>query len=151
MLKIKLVSKRKLITKVKLTKDTFVQQKIKTMKRDNIIYWVTTGMVAMAMAFSSYMYLSKNPELMNNFKTLGYPEYFVSMLGIAKLLGAIALLIPALDKIKEWAYAGFTFTFIGATYTHIATNTPFVGPIIILIVLGISYWFRGRLKIQTGS
>ena len=115
------------------------------MKKDNIIFWITTALVAAMMLMSSYMYLSGNPELMENFGKLGYPTYFVTLLGIAKLLGAIALLVPGFDKIKEWAYAGFAFTFIGAIWTHLATQTSFVMPLIALVILGVSYWFHARL------
>lgn len=119
------------------------------MKRDKVIYWTATGLVAAAMAASGSMYLIGNPEVMQGFETLGYPVYFVLMLGIAKLLGAAALLIPVPDRIREWAYAGIGFTLIGATWTHIATQTPFAAPLILLGILGLSYWFRSR--VSTGS
>lgn len=116
------------------------------MKRDKIIYWILTGIVTLGFAMSSFMYLSKNPELMEGFNKMGFPVYFVTILGIAKLLGAIALVNPWWDKLKEWAYAGFTFTLIGAAWTHIATGTPFVAPLMFLALLGVSYVFFNRLK-----
>jgi len=116
------------------------------MNRDKIIYWAATGLVAAAMLMSALMYFSKNEELMNSFETAGYPEFMVMILGTAKLLGAIALVIPILDKLKEWAYAGFTFVFIGAIWTHLATNTPWVAPAVMLAILAVSYTFRLRLK-----
>lgn len=116
------------------------------MKRDKIIYWVATGIVAAGMAMSAFMYLSSNPALMANFDSIGIPKYFVVILGVAKLLGAIALIAPVWDRIKEWAYAGFAFVFIGAVCTHIATGTPWVAPLIALLVLFTSYGFRLRLK-----
>ena len=114
------------------------------MKRDKIIYWILTGIVALGFAMSSFMYLSKNPELMANFNQLGFPVYFVTILGIAKLLGAIALINPWWNKLKEWAYAGFTFTLIGAAWTHIATGTSFMAPLIFLLLVGGSYLFYLR-------
>lgn len=116
------------------------------MKRDKIIYWGATGMVAAAMAASGGMYLTGNPEVLQGFEQLGYPGYFVLLLGVAKLLGAAALLVPVPEKIREWAYAGIAFTLIGATWTHIATQTPFIAPLLILGVLGLSYWFRNRVS-----
>lgn len=119
------------------------------MKRDKIIYWGATGLVAAAMAASGSMYLMRNPEVIQGFEQLGYPRYFVLLLGIAKLLGAAALLIPVPDKIREWAYAGIAFTLIGATWTHVATQTPFVAPLVLLGVLGLSYWFRSRVNVES--
>lgn len=114
------------------------------MKRDNVIYWVATGLVSAGMLMSAFMYLTQNPGLMKNFASAGYPVYFVLILGTAKLLGAIALLAPVWTKVKEWAYAGFTFTFLGAVWTHLATGTPWMAPAIALVLLGVSYWFRLR-------
>jgi hypothetical protein len=116
------------------------------MKRDKIIYWVATGLLAAGMALSAYMYLTKNPELMGTFQALGFPVYFVSILGVAKLLGAIVLVAPAGSRLKEWAYAGFIFTFLGAIWVHIETGTPFAGPLVFLLVLGVSYLFWIRIN-----
>lgn len=116
------------------------------MKRDKIIYWVATGLVAAGMGMSAFMYLSKNPDLMKSFEAIGLPPYMVAILGVAKLLGAIVLLAPVWDRLKEWAYAGFAFTFIGATWIHLATGTPWMAPLIALAVLLVSYGFRLRLK-----
>jgi hypothetical protein len=118
------------------------------MKRDKIIYWVTTGILSAAMLMSAILYLTKSEELREGFRTLGYPEYLMGVLGIAKLLGAVVLLAPVWDNLKEWAYAGFAFVFIGATWTHVATQTPWVTPLVFLLILGISYGFRQRLKLN---
>ncbi|HZY79305.1 MAG TPA: DoxX family protein [Cyclobacteriaceae bacterium] len=116
------------------------------MKRDKIIYWVATGLLAAGMGMSAYMYLTKNPDLVAAFQTLGFPLYFISILGVAKLLGAVVLLAPAGTRLKEWAYAGFIFVFIGAIWTHVVTSTPFVSPLIFLLVLGVSYFFWTRTR-----
>jgi uncharacterized membrane protein YphA (DoxX/SURF4 family) len=115
------------------------------MKRDKIIYWAATGLVAAGMTMSAFMYLTKNPELTNSFRSLGFPDFLVILLGVAKLLGAIALVSPISEKVKEWAYAGFAFVFLGAIWTHIATGTPWVAPFITLVILTVSYVFRLRL------
>lgn len=116
------------------------------MKRDKIIYWIATGLLAAGMSMSAYMYLTKNPELLEGFKALGFPVYFVTILGVAKLLGVIVLVAPAGTRLKEWAYAGFIFTFVGAVWVHLATGTPWVTPLIFLVVLGVSYLFWTRLN-----
>lgn len=120
------------------------------MKRDKLFFWVATGLVSAGMLMSALMYLSHNDELMATFHKAGYPDYFVTLLGAAKLLGAIALLVPLWSKVTEWAYAGFAFTFVGAIWTHISTNTPWVAPFIALLLLATSYWFRGRVA-ATGA
>lgn len=115
------------------------------MKRDKILYWITTGLVSLGFLMSSMMYLTHNPELMKGFSMLGYPVYFVNILGIAKLAGALAIINPWSVKLKEWAYAGFTFTLIGAAWTHIVTHSPFMAPLVFLLLLGASYFFYTRL------
>jgi len=116
------------------------------MKRDKIVYWIATGIVAAGMAMSAYMYLTKNPELVGAFEHLGFPVYFISILGVAKLLGAIVLIAPAGTRLKEWAYAGFIFVFIGAVWVHLVTGTPWITPFMFLVVLGVSYLFWNRIK-----
>ena len=121
------------------------------MKTNKIVYWSLTGLVALGFLMSSFMYLGKSPELMENFHKAGYPVYFVTILGLAKLLGAIALVNPWFPKLKEWAYAGFTFTLIGAIWTHVATDTPFVAPLIFLILLAASYFFLQKVNAQNAE
>ena len=116
------------------------------MKRDKIIYWIATVLVAAGMLSSAIFYLSQNPELMENFKLIGIPLYIVTLLGVAKLLGAIALVVPKYNGIKEWAYAGFTFNFIGAIWAHVATGTPWFMPAGFLVVLIVSYVFWKRVR-----
>lgn len=119
------------------------------MKRDKIIYWTTTGLLAAGMVMSGAMYLSKNEEMVTNFTAIGYPVFMLGILGIAKLLGGIALVAPAPARLKEWAYAGFTFVFIGAAWTHVATDTPWIAPIIALAILAVSYFFFLRIRKTT--
>jgi hypothetical protein len=61
-------------------------------------------------AFNAYAYLTHKPQMMAAFASLGYPAYFPNILGVAKILGVFALLIPGAVRLKEWAYAGFTIT-----------------------------------------
>ena len=116
------------------------------MKAQKITYWIVTGLVAAGMIMSGFMYLTKSPEMIGAFQALGFPVYFMLILGSAKLLGAVALVAPVGNRFKEWAYAGFTFTFVGATSTHIITNTPWISPVVFLVLLVASYvlWIKVR-------
>jgi len=94
------------------------------------------------MAAVGVAYLSHNPKMMAAFDSLGYPKYFSNILGVAKLLGAIALLVPGFPTLKEWAYAGFTFTFVGAFISHLEMNQnqEAVPPVVALLLLAASYF-----------
>jgi uncharacterized membrane protein YphA (DoxX/SURF4 family) len=113
------------------------------MKR-KIIYWLTTGLVAALSVFAGFTYLSGSPQAVQGFAHVGYPQQLRIILGIAKLLGAIALVVPGLVKLKEWAYAGFTFAWISAVVAHyLAKDGPVAfGPLILLLLLAISYVTR---------
>ena len=127
-----------------------------TSKTTNILYWVFTIVFAGLMIFSAVPNIILDENTMEIFvKGLGYPAYFIQLLGIGKLLGAIAILIPGLNKtIKEWAYAGLFFDLIGATYSGIAASKGNVDPamlgMLIWIVPGIlSYIFwKKKLKAE---
>jgi len=98
------------------------------------------------MTMSGVMYFSRNPDVMKGFEILGFPLFFINILGLAKLLGAIALVAPVGHRLKEWAYAGFLFTFIGAIWAHVVTSTSFAGPVVALVLLGTSYLFWNRIS-----
>lgn len=115
------------------------------MKINKIVYWVSTVLFAGMMIMSSVMYLTKNPKLVEGFNLMGYPLFMLNILGTAKLLGAIALLQPKFDRLKEWAYAGFTINMIGAIWSHIALGQPFMSPVLFLVLLAVSYVFYHRI------
>jgi uncharacterized membrane protein YphA (DoxX/SURF4 family) len=76
---------------------------------------------------------------------LGYPAYFLTLLGIWKILGVIAVLIPKFPIVKEWAYAGFFFAMSGAIFSHLAMGDgakELFGPVLLLILTIISWYFR---------
>jgi len=111
------------------------------MKAINITYWITTSIVSFMMLFSVYAYLT-NPDIVAAFQHLGYPDHLRITLAIAKLIGVGLLLAPLTTRIKEWAYAGFTFTFIGAFLAHSAAGDPVSAramPVIMLLLLVASY------------
>ncbi len=116
------------------------------MKRDKILYWVFTGVLALFFLYSAYLYLSKDTTLTEGFKYLGYPSYVIPLLGLAKLAGALVLVNPWSARLKEWAYAGFTFTLIGAIWTHVATHSPVTMPLVFLVLLAVSYFFHLRVQ-----
>jgi len=114
-----------------------------------IAYWVTTGLVAALSAFAAFSYLSGNPQAVEGFTHAGYPQQLRVMLGIAKLLGAIALVAPGVPKLKEWAYAGFTFAWIAACVAHYLANDGPVAfmPLVLMALLGISYATRPASRV----
>ena len=90
------------------------------MKKTKIFYWIITGLFSAFMLFSAVPDILVTPEAKTFMNGLGYPTYIIPFLGIAKLLGVVAILIPGFPTIKEWAYAGLFFDLIGATYSGIA-------------------------------
>lgn len=84
----------------------------------NGAYWATTGLVAFAMASGGLMDLARPEELTRNMAALGYPAYFMTILGTWKVLGAVAVLAPRTARLKEWAYAGIVFDLSGAALSH---------------------------------
>ena len=107
-----------------------------------VLYWVATALVAAMPLLSSFAYQAAS----RRWKDLhvGYPQQLRVLLGIAKLLGAIALIIPGWPMLKEWTYAGFTFAWIAAFFAHyLAGDGPkaFL-PLILLVLLFVSYITR---------
>ncbi len=92
------------------------------MKKTNTLYWIFTSLFGGFMMFSAIPDIMVVPEAVEMVsKQLGYPQYIIPFLGIAKALGVIAILIPGYRRIKEWAYAGLCFDLIGATYSAVMT------------------------------
>jgi uncharacterized membrane protein YphA (DoxX/SURF4 family) len=109
-----------------------------------IAYWASTGLLAALSLLAAFVYLSGSPQAVEGFAHVGYPQQLRIILGIAKGLGAIALLVPGFPKLKEWAYAGFTFAWICAFVAHYLANdgAKAVMPPILLLVLAVSYVTR---------
>ena len=87
-----------------------------------IAYWMTTGMIVLAMFSGGVAELAHRPETINGMIQLGYPVYFVMILGFWKLLGSVALVIPRFPTLKEWAYAGIFFNMTGAAVSHLVCH-----------------------------
>lgn len=114
-------------------------------KRNKIIYWIATGWLALGMLSTGVVQLLKTKEEAELMTHLGYPLYFLTILGIWKILGVIAVLIPEFPLLKEWAYAGFFFAMSGAIISHLAMGDAAkesFGPVLLLTLTIVSWYFR---------
>lgn len=114
-------------------------------KRNKRIYWVATGLLAFGMLAQSLAQLVHTKGYVDILLHLGYPLYFLSILGVWKLLGVIAILLPRLVLVKEWAYAGFFFVMSGAVVSHIALGDSLLDATpasVLLLLIGLSWYFR---------
>ena len=118
-------------------------------KRNKIIYWIATIWLSLGMLSTGVVQLLKlkgdGPGSLDTMTHLGYPAYFVTILGVSKILGIVALLIPKYPLVKEWAYAGFFFMMSGAIFTHIAAGnsmSEIFPSLLLLILIVISWYFR---------
>ena len=114
-------------------------------KAGKIIYWISTIWLAFGMVSTGGVQLFKMKEETDMMIHLGYPLYFLTILGIWKILGAVAILIPKFPLLKEWAYAGFFFAMSGAVFSRIAVGDgakEFFGPILLLILTVVSWYSR---------
>ena len=106
-------------------------------KTTTILYWVFTILFAGLMIFSAVGGIGPSQPAIDMIHTgMGYPIYFIQLISWAKVIGAIAILIPGLKKIKEWAYAGLFFDLLGATYSIIKVSPSFDPG-----MLGMIAWF----------
>lgn len=114
-------------------------------KRNRIIYWVATIWLGLGMASTGLVQLIGIQEEKDMMEHLGYPMYFLTLIGVWKLLGVVAVLIPKAPLLKEWAYAGFAFVMTGAMASHLAVGDPALdlfGPILLLTLTMVSWYFR---------
>jgi len=114
-------------------------------KRNKIIYWVATLWLALGMVSTGVVQLLQMEEEIAFVLALGYPAYFLTLLGAWKILGSIAVLVPKFPLVKEWAYAGFFFAMSGAVYSHVAAGSApadLFGPTLLLLLTVVSWYFR---------
>ena len=120
------------------------------MKKSKIAYWIFTLLLAVLMLFSAIPNILSVPAAVDMITThLGYPAYFIPFIGVAKLLGVVAILVPGFPRIKEWAYAGFVYDVAAAIYSTISVGDPaskwmpiFIG----FIIIGGSYYFYHKWR-----
>ena len=118
-------------------------------KTQKITYWVSTVWLALGMLSAGIVQILKIPMEIEMITHLGYPIYFLYILGISKLLGVAAILAPKFPRLKEWAYAGFAFTLIGAIFSTLAVGDSIavvIPPLLLLVLTMTSWYFRPASK-----
>lgn len=121
------------------------------MKKNKIIFWTAIIIIALWEAVLPMIIWVSAPEYMTfGTKALGYPDYFAYSLVIAKTLGIIAIIYPKTPgKLKEWAYAGLSFTLIFAFISHTFVDKNWgymIMPLAFLVILALSYYYKGRIQ-----
>jgi uncharacterized membrane protein len=115
-------------------------------KRNKIIYWVATGLLGFGMFTTGLQQIFHAKAMVDLITPLGYPLYFLYILGVWKILGVIAILIPGGKLVKEWAYAGFFFVMTGALVSHLASGDEsvkgIIGPFFQTVFIILSWYFR---------
>ncbi len=114
-------------------------------KRNKIVYWIFTGLFTFGMLQSGIFALLRVQIWVDMAAHLGYPIYFLSILGVWKILGVIVVLLPGLKLIKEWAYAGFFFVMSGALISHLVMGDggkAILGPLMQAVFIVLSWYFR---------
>jgi uncharacterized membrane protein YphA (DoxX/SURF4 family) len=114
-------------------------------KRNKTIYWIATIWLALGMLSTGIVQLLKPEEEVAKITHLGYPVYLLTILGIWKILGVVAVLIPKFPRLKEWAYAGFFFAMSGAAISHIVSGdsvNEIFPSLLLLILIVVSWYFR---------
>ena len=113
--------------------------------RNKIIYWIATILLAFGMLASGVSQLLHVKEMDELIAHVGYPMYFMNIIGVWKVVGVIAILIPGFKLLKEWAYAGFFFLMTGALISHLIIGDggkAILGPLFQTIFIILSWYFR---------
>ena len=95
---------------------------MRTSSLKTTIYWISTGLLALDFVVGGAFQIARSPQAVQGFAHLGYPVYFLTLLGVWKILGGIALLVPGTPRLKEWAYAGIFFDLTAAVVSVIAVG-----------------------------
>ena len=114
-------------------------------KRNRIIYWIATIWLSLGMLSTGVVQLLRTEDEVAMFTRLGYPVYFLTIIGVWKILGVIAILIPKFPLLKEWAYAGFFIAMSGAIVSHLINGDEakeLFGPALLLTLTMVSWYFR---------
>ena len=115
-------------------------------KRNKFIYWISTTLLAIGMLGSALEQILHTKEMVDIIVPLGYPLYFMYIIGTWKILGVITILMPGFKLAKEWAYAGFFFLMTGAFLSHLASGDHsvkgLIGPFMQTVFIVLSWYFR---------
>lgn len=118
------------------------------MKKDKIIYWITTSLVILMVGLGSFVDLLGIDAIKKTTTSIGFPLYILPLFGTLKLLGTIVILVPKLARFKEAAYAGMVYYFVGATYCHLTLGDSIdkiMTPLFILAMVIVSYVYSNKL------
>ncbi|NML39761.1 DoxX family protein [Chitinophaga sp. G-6-1-13] len=112
-------------------------------KRNKIIYWIATLWLSLGMTSTAIVQLLQMKTETDFMTRLGYPVYMLKILGVWKILGVIAVLVPRFPLVKEWAYAGFFFMMSGAFCSHLIAGDAMkdILPSLLLLVLTVISWY----------
>ena len=114
-------------------------------KRKLVWYWIITAILSFCIFLGGLAQAMQAQGVVQGFKPLGYPTYFISIIGVWKVLGIIAILIPKFPLLKEWAYAGIFFAMTGAVISHIASDdvkVQIIAPIVLAVFTVLSWYLR---------
>lgn len=114
-------------------------------KRNKIIYWIATVWLSLGMLSSGIVQFLKVKSETDFIINMGYPVYFLVILGAWKILGVVTVLVPKFPSLKEWAYAGFFFSMSGAVFSHVAVGNSLkeiFPPLLLLTLTVVSWYFR---------
>lgn len=120
-------------------------------KTTKILYWSVLGIFCLANLFSGFAELFPNQQTLDLMKLLGYPVYFLTILGLGKVLGSVILIQTKFKTIKEWAYAGFSIDYISASASYFFVNRDPIGifvPLVFLAVLFVSYFLWKKVELK---
>src|SRR5256885_10560850 len=123
-----------------------------TVKR--VAYWVCTGLVVFFIGSGGLAYAMQVPDVVQGVVALGFPVHFIVLLGVWKVLGSIAILVPGIPSIKEWAYAGIMFDLTGAASTSLATGGEWwhvAAPLTIAVLVAASWALRPESRRLRGA
>lgn len=123
-------------------------QKKTSNKKIVYLYWTLIILLAIFFTISGFMEITKNPSTYPKTLRMGYPPYFILTLGIIKIAGVIALLIPNLKRLKEWAFAGFTFDVIFAfiSGSSISSYADCIKAVIVFCILMLTYYLFIKIE-----
>ena len=110
-----------------------------------VAYWITTALTAFVYVSGGAVDIARPEFAVQGIVHLGYPEYFMVILGVWKVLGGIVVLLPGLPRLKEWAYAGMVFNLTGAAASHAASGDvagEIATPLVILAIVAMSWALR---------